>query len=126
MIANRTGGSWVPSGCIQRRMPASSSGDHGRGRGAARGVLMVCTIPSGMAGRALDGRVALVTGAGSGIGAAVAGHPSERGAAGPTAGGRREPLKEVAAGLPGPSCIVPGDIADPDAAAGVVALGVGE
>lgn len=58
-----------------------------------------------MAG-SLAGHHALVTGAGSGIGAAIARGLAEAGAKVTLAGRRREPLQELAAGLPDGSCFV--------------------
>ncbi|MDH3737608.1 MAG: SDR family oxidoreductase [Alphaproteobacteria bacterium] len=60
---------------------------------------------------ALDGRHALVTGGGTGIGAAVARTLAGEGAALTLAGRRREPLEEVAADLPN-AAVVPADVTD--------------
>jgi NAD(P)-dependent dehydrogenase (short-subunit alcohol dehydrogenase family) len=49
---------------------------------------------------ALDGRHALITGGGSGIGAAIARCLADAGAAVSLAGRRRQPLQDVASGLP--------------------------
>ena len=66
---------------------------------------------------ALSGRHALVTGAGSGIGASVARALADAGARVSLAGRRREPLEAVAASLPkGASFVVDGfDVTDGDA-----------
>jgi 3-oxoacyl-[acyl-carrier protein] reductase len=68
----------------------------------------------------LDGRVALVTGAGTGIGAAVAAHLSRLGAAVVLVGRRPEPLENVAAELTGDSLVTPADVTDANAIADVV------
>jgi NAD(P)-dependent dehydrogenase (short-subunit alcohol dehydrogenase family) len=60
-------------------------------------------------------KVALVTGAGSGIGRAAAMALSRDGFALVLAGRRREPLAETAAMLAGESLVVPTDVGDPDA-----------
>ena len=73
-----------------------------------------------MANEELQGRVALVTGAGTGIGAAVAAHLSRLGAAVVLVGRRPEPLERVAAGLENESLVTPADVTDPDAVAEVV------
>jgi meso-butanediol dehydrogenase / (S,S)-butanediol dehydrogenase / diacetyl reductase len=59
----------------------------------------------------LNGRVAVVTGGGSGIGAAIARRFASEGARVVVTGRRREPLEDVAAELGG--IAVPGDAADP-------------
>jgi 3-oxoacyl-[acyl-carrier protein] reductase len=85
------------------------SGAEGGGNGA------------GSTSRELDGRVALVTGAGTGIGAAVAAHLSRLGAAIVLVGRRPEPLEQVAAGLErGDSLVTPADVTDPDAIADAI------
>jgi NAD(P)-dependent dehydrogenase (short-subunit alcohol dehydrogenase family) len=66
-------------------------------------------------------RVALVTGAGSGIGRAVAAALSRDGFALVLAGRRREKLEETAAALAGDSLIVPTDVGDPNAVAALFA-----
>jgi NAD(P)-dependent dehydrogenase (short-subunit alcohol dehydrogenase family) len=76
-----------------------------------------------MSARRLEGRHALVTGAGSGIGAAIARQLSEEGAKVTLAGRRRAPLEEVAASLGDTKRFVADgfDVTDPEA----VARGVG-
>ena len=70
----------------------------------------------------LDGRVAVITGAGTGIGAAVAARFVAEGAAVVLAGRRPEPLREVAAALGDRAMAVPADAAaDADMAAVVQA-----
>jgi NAD(P)-dependent dehydrogenase (short-subunit alcohol dehydrogenase family) len=54
----------------------------------------------------LDGKHALITGGGTGIGAAIARALSEAGAAVSLAGRRRQPLEKLAAGLPRATAIV--------------------
>ena len=69
--------------------------------------------------RRLDGQVALVTGAGTGIGAATARALAQAGCRVALVGRRPEPLAEVADALAadGADCLVlPGDVADPAAA----------
>lgn len=61
----------------------------------------------------MSGGVALVTGAGSGIGRAVARGLSEAGWRLVLAGRRREALEAVAGELPGEALCVPADVADP-------------
>ena len=73
-----------------------------------------------MANEELDGRVALVTGAGTGIGAAVAAHLSRLGAAVVLVGRRPEPLERVAASLASDALVTPADVTDPDAVAELV------
>ena len=70
----------------------------------------------------LDGHHALVTGAGSGIGAAIARSLALAGAQVSLAGRRRSPLEEVAATLPrGMTCVLDGfHVTDP----GAIARGV--
>ncbi|GGE22533.1 oxidoreductase [Aureimonas endophytica] len=67
----------------------------------------------------MTGGVAIVTGAGSGIGRAVATALAAEGWRLVLAGRRREALEETAAGLAGPSLVLPTDVADPE---GVAAL----
>ena len=76
-----------------------------------------------MSARRLEGRHALVTGAGSGIGAAIARRLAQEGARVTLAGRRRAPLEEVAASLGDGQCFVADgfDVTDP----GAVARGVG-
>lgn len=62
-------------------------------------------------------KVALVTGAGSGIGRAAAMALSRDGFALVLAGRRREPLEQTASALAGESLVVPTDVGDPDAVA---------
>jgi C-7 ketoreductase len=69
----------------------------------------------------VDDRVAVVTGAGTGIGAETARMLSARGQTVVLVGRRRERLEEVARSLPGGRGVVlPADLADPDAPAAVV------
>src|SRR5690242_20338621 len=69
----------------------------------------------------LDGKHALITGAGTGIGAAVARTLAREGAAISIAGRRVQPLEEVAAGLPRAKAIVADVTQENDCAAMVVA-----
>jgi NAD(P)-dependent dehydrogenase (short-subunit alcohol dehydrogenase family) len=67
----------------------------------------------------LDGKVAVITGAGTGLGAATATLFANEGAAVTLVGRREEKLKEVAAvidGDGGQALVVPGDVAQPDTA----------
>ena len=66
-------------------------------------------------------KVALVTGAGSGIGRAAAIALSRDGFALVLAGRRKEPLDETAALLPGDGLAVPTDVGDPDSVADLFA-----
>jgi meso-butanediol dehydrogenase / (S,S)-butanediol dehydrogenase / diacetyl reductase len=66
----------------------------------------------------LTGRVAVVTGGGSGIGAAIASRFASEGARVVVTGRRREPLEHLAAEVGG--LAVPGDVADPSHADEVV------
>src|SRR5436305_7287685 len=66
---------------------------------------------------ALEGRVALVTGGGTGLGRAMALELSRLGAAVAVLGRRREPLEETVAAM-GRGVAVPGDVRDADAIAG--------
>jgi meso-butanediol dehydrogenase / (S,S)-butanediol dehydrogenase / diacetyl reductase len=83
-----------------------------------------CIALAGMAvvttGR-LAGQVALVTGGGSGIGAATARRLAAEGAAVAVSGRRREPLTAVASGLGPRALALPADAANPGEMAGVVA-----
>jgi len=67
----------------------------------------------------LAGRHALITGGGTGIGAAIARRLSADGAAVTLVGRRPEPLNELAAELP-KACAVSGDVTDPEAIAGIL------
>jgi NAD(P)-dependent dehydrogenase (short-subunit alcohol dehydrogenase family) len=62
----------------------------------------------------LAGRVALVTGGGTGLGRAMAAELSRLGAAVAVAGRRREPLDETVAELGGPGLAVPCDVREPE------------
>lgn len=62
-----------------------------------------------------------MTGAGRGIGAAVAARLSDAGHAVALTARSRDELEAVAAGLPGPSLVLPADVTDPDAVQGVFA-----
>jgi NAD(P)-dependent dehydrogenase (short-subunit alcohol dehydrogenase family) len=68
----------------------------------------------------LDGRTVIVTGASRGIGAVVARTASRQGAALVLVARDRERLEQVAASLPGPAAVVPGDVADTETAAAAV------
>ena len=72
----------------------------------------------------LDGRVAVVTGAGTGIGAAVAERFVAEGARAVLVGRRREPLHAVAAALGERALAVPADAADPAAMAMVTGAAI--
>jgi NAD(P)-dependent dehydrogenase (short-subunit alcohol dehydrogenase family) len=74
---------------------------------------------TGSAGR-LDGRTAVVTGAGTGIGAAAARRLAADGASVVLVGRRPEPLREVAGSLPGRGLAVTADAASADDMAQVV------
>jgi NAD(P)-dependent dehydrogenase (short-subunit alcohol dehydrogenase family) len=70
---------------------------------------------------ACEGRVALVSGGGTGIGAAVARRLAADGCVVGLAGRRRQPLEAVAAGLPpGSACVVAADVSEPAGAATAV------
>ncbi len=69
--------------------------------------------------------VAVVTGAGSGIGLACAGALAARGARCVLVGRRRERLEAAAAGLDGPATVLPADLAEPGEAERVVAETLG-
>lgn len=68
----------------------------------------------------LDDRTAIVTGAGSGIGAATARLLSSKGLSVALVGRRTEALEAVATELAGPALVVPADFERPDAPAEVV------
>lgn len=71
----------------------------------------------------LSGHIAIVTGAGSGIGAATAALLGERGATVAVFGRREEPLRASVAGFPERSSVHVVDVADPEqVAAGVAAV----
>jgi len=63
----------------------------------------------------LQDQTVIVTGAGTGIGRALAGKFSQAGAKVALCGRRREKLAETAAACPGPTLIVPADLTDPQA-----------
>jgi NAD(P)-dependent dehydrogenase (short-subunit alcohol dehydrogenase family) len=65
----------------------------------------------------LAGRVAVVTGGGTGLGKAMALELSRLGAAVAVVGRRREPLEQTVAELTGPGLAAPADVRDPDAIA---------
>jgi NAD(P)-dependent dehydrogenase (short-subunit alcohol dehydrogenase family) len=65
----------------------------------------------------LAGRVALVTGGGTGLGKAMAIELSRLGAAVAVLGRRREPLEETVGELAGAGLATPADVRDPDAVA---------
>src|SRR6266508_6806186 len=69
----------------------------------------------------MDDRVAVVTGAGTGIGAETARLLAGRGQTIVLVGRRTAPLEEVARSLPdGRGIVVPADLADPEAPAAIV------
>ncbi|NDU74723.1 SDR family oxidoreductase [Actinomadura sp. DSM 109109] len=77
----------------------------------------------------IDGRVAVVTGAGRGIGAASAVALAQAGADVVISSRTREQLDEVAAGIEAAgrrALVVPADLADPEAAAGLADVAAGE
>jgi meso-butanediol dehydrogenase / (S,S)-butanediol dehydrogenase / diacetyl reductase len=74
----------------------------------------------------LDGQVAVITGAGTGIGAAIAARFVAEGGAVVLTGRRPGPLREVAAGLGERAIAIPADAAAPSDMAGVVAAAVAE
>src|SRR5689334_11458838 len=84
---------------------------------------MVDMTQSPRAGR-FAGRTALVTGAGTGIGAAVCRRIADEGGNLVLTGRREGPLKEVAAALGGPAIVVPADAAVAEQVHAVVAAGV--
>ena len=86
-------------------------------------------MPEAAAGQAvpgrLEGRAALVTGGGTGIGAAVARRLVAEGAAVVVRGRRQQPLEELAASLPDGRCrAVPGDVTSGDDVARAVEAAV--
>jgi meso-butanediol dehydrogenase / (S,S)-butanediol dehydrogenase / diacetyl reductase len=81
--------------------------------------------PMGTAGL-LDGQVAVITGAGTGIGAAVAARFAAESSAVVLAGRRLEPLREVAAGIGGRAIAVPADAAAASDMARVVTAATAE
>ncbi|MBB4285803.1 3-oxoacyl-[acyl-carrier-protein] reductase [Roseospira goensis] len=68
----------------------------------------------------LTGKTALVTGASGGIGGAIARALHDQGATVALSGTRREALEATAADLGGRAHVVPCDLSDPDAVAGLV------
>ncbi len=70
-----------------------------------------------LAAGSLAGRVALVTGGGTGLGKAMALELSRLGASVAVLGRRREPLEETVAELSGPGAATPADVRDADAVA---------
>ena len=72
-----------------------------------------------MAGR-LEGLVALVTGAGRGLGRAMAVAYGREGARVALTGRTREDLESTAAEMGGETLVYPGDVRDPDAVAALV------
>jgi hypothetical protein len=73
-----------------------------------------------------DGKVAVVTGGGSGLGRAIALELGRLGASVAVAGRRPEPLDETVALLGGPGLAVPTDVRDPEAVDALVAATVQE
>lgn len=73
----------------------------------------------------LAGRTVIVTGASRGIGAEVARGVSARGGGVVLVARSGEALAELAAGLPGPSALVAGDVADTETAAAALAAAEG-
>jgi NADP-dependent 3-hydroxy acid dehydrogenase YdfG len=69
----------------------------------------------------LDGKIAWVTGAGSGIGEAAAMALAEEGAQVVLTGRRREPLEGVAAAIGAAAHVEPGDMTQPDSVAAIMA-----
>jgi meso-butanediol dehydrogenase/(S,S)-butanediol dehydrogenase/diacetyl reductase len=72
----------------------------------------------------VDGKVAIITGAGTGIGAAAAARLAAEGAAVVLTGRRPGPLREAAAALGGRALAVPADAADAAGMSGVVEAAV--
>ena len=73
-----------------------------------------------------EGKVAIVTGGGSGLGRAMALELGRLGASVAVAGRRLEPLEETVALLPGRALAVPTDVRDPEAVDALVAATVEE
>src|SRR6266487_4281112 len=99
----------------------------GAERGWARGASGAGEAERGGGNRSagwLDGRVAVITGAGTGIGAAVAHRFVAEGARVVLAGRRERPLRYVEAALGERALAVPADAADGDAMAEVAAAAV--
>jgi NAD(P)-dependent dehydrogenase (short-subunit alcohol dehydrogenase family) len=71
-----------------------------------------------------DGKVAIVTGGGSGLGRAIAVELARLGASVAVAGRRPEPLDETVSLLAGDGLGVPTDVRDPEAVDGLVAAAV--
>lgn len=107
-------------------MSAPTAGTPAAGAPGERGALTVGTLAGGVPTSALAGRTALVTGAGSGLGAAVAAALSGAGARVVLTGRRRAALEETAAALPGPTRCEVVDVADPASVAALAAALAGE
>jgi C-7 ketoreductase len=92
----------------------------GLGRLAAEADMERAKAP-GLSDVGLGGAVVIVTGAGSGIGAATARQLGAVGASVVLVGRRKDALEEVAGGLDGRALCVPADLADPDSPARITA-----